>query len=363
MDFIEILPNSDGFDVILVIIDRASKQAIFISTHSTITSEQLASLFILHVFSKHGVPSHVTSDRGSEFVSQFFRSLGKALDMELHYTSGYHPEANGQMERANQTLEQYLRIYCSYQQDNWSELLPLAEFAYNNALNASTGISPFFANKGYHPNLSIHPEYDLASERAQHFVVNLDKLHIFLREQITDAQKRYKITADRLRIPPPEFPIGSDVFVSAKFIRSTRPTPKLSEKYLGPFKIIAKPSSLSYTIKLPDYLRGIHPVFHVSQLEPSVPNQIPNRTVEPPPPIEVDGEEHYVISEILDSKIDCRRKRCPLLYYIRWEGYEGTDGEFAWVLADEVAADEFVTNFHAKYPHKPGPLNEILNST
>ena len=92
MDFIEQLPSSNGFTAILVVVDRFSKQSIFIPTVDTITSVQLAELFVLHVFSKHGVPSHVTSDRGSEFVSHFFRSLGKALDMELHFTSGYHPE-------------------------------------------------------------------------------------------------------------------------------------------------------------------------------------------------------------------------------------------------------------------------------
>jgi Integrase core domain. len=97
MDFIEQLPNSEGFTAILVVVDRLTKQAIFIPTHDTITSAQLAQLFVLHVFSKHGVPSHVTSDRGSEFVSHFFRSLGKALDMELHFTSGYHPEGDGRL--------------------------------------------------------------------------------------------------------------------------------------------------------------------------------------------------------------------------------------------------------------------------
>jgi hypothetical protein len=158
MDFIEKLPSLSGYDTILVIIDRLSKQAIFIPTHDTITSVQLSRLFVMHVFSKHGVPSHVTSDRGSEFVSHFFRSLGDALDMKLHFTSGYHPEGDGQTERTNQTLEQYLRVYCNYQQDNWSDLLPLAEFAFNNAPSATTGISPFFANKGYHPNLTVHPE-------------------------------------------------------------------------------------------------------------------------------------------------------------------------------------------------------------
>ena len=79
------------------------------------------------------------------------------LDMKLHFTSGYHPEGDRQMERTNQTLEQYIWVYCNYQQDNWDELLPLAEFTYKNAPSATTGIMPFYANKGYHPNLTVHP--------------------------------------------------------------------------------------------------------------------------------------------------------------------------------------------------------------
>ena len=108
MDFIEKLPMSDGSDMILVIVDRLTKQLIFIPTVDTITSPMLAKLFILHVFSKHGIPSHVTSNRGLEFVSVFFRSLGKILDMKLHFTSGYHPKGDGQTKHTNQTLEQYL---------------------------------------------------------------------------------------------------------------------------------------------------------------------------------------------------------------------------------------------------------------
>ena len=114
MDFIEKLPPSSDYTSILVIVDRLFKQGIFIPTHDTITSAQLAELFIIHVFSKHGLPGHVTSDCGSEFVSHFFRSLRRALDMNLHFTSGYHPQGDGQTERVNQTLEQY----CNYQQDN-----------------------------------------------------------------------------------------------------------------------------------------------------------------------------------------------------------------------------------------------------
>ena len=163
MDFIEQLPPSSDFTAILVIVDHFTKQSIFIPTTDTVTSQGLAQLFVLQIFSKHGVPSHITLDRGLEFISHFWRSLGKALDIRLHFTSGYHPEGDGQTEHTNQTLEQYLRIYCNYQQDNWSSLLPLAEFAYNNAPHTTTGISPFFANKGYNPNLAIHLKRNLAS--------------------------------------------------------------------------------------------------------------------------------------------------------------------------------------------------------
>ena len=98
MDLIEQLLKSSGYTAILVVVDRLMKQAIFIPTHDTITSADLTKLFILHVFSKHGVPSHVTSNHGSKFISHFFRSLRKALDMQLHFTSGYHLEGDGQTE-------------------------------------------------------------------------------------------------------------------------------------------------------------------------------------------------------------------------------------------------------------------------
>ena len=221
MDFIEQLPASSSFTAILVVVDRLSKQALFIPTHNTITSPELAQLFLLHVFSKHGVPAHVTSDCGTEFVSHFFRLLGKALDMKLHFTSGYHPKGNGQTERSNQTLEQYLRVYCNYQQDNWSDLLPLVEFAYNNVPSATTRVLPFFANKGYHPNLAVHPERDLSSARARKYAVNLELLHEFLCIEMAAAQKCYQGPADTKRSHLPDFKVGDQVFVKAKYFHST----------------------------------------------------------------------------------------------------------------------------------------------
>jgi hypothetical protein len=220
-------------------VDRLSKQGIFIPTVDEITAPQLAQLFVIHVFSKHRVLSHVTCNCGSEFVSRFFRSLGQALDMKIYFTLGYHPEGDGQTERLNQTLEQYLRIFCNYQQDNWSPLLPLREFTYNNALSASTGTSPFFANKGYHPNITVHPERELALQCAREFVVNLDELHAELHSQLSATQKHYQGLTDRQRTPAPNFKVGEQAFVKAENICTTRPSKKLSEKSLGPFDIIA----------------------------------------------------------------------------------------------------------------------------
>ena len=182
-------------------------------------------------------------------ISHFFCSLGKALDIRLHFTSRYHLEGDGQTEWMNQTLEQYLQIYCNYQQDNWSELLPLAEFSYNNAPNATTGVSPFFANKGYHPNISVHPEWDLTSERAQEYSIDLDSLHQFLQEEMAHTQEQYQGPADARRTLAPDFKVGDCVFIKAKYCRSTRPSKKPSEKNLGPYKIIAQARIVSFCWK------------------------------------------------------------------------------------------------------------------
>src|SRR5260370_3611857 len=144
MDFIEHLLAADSFTAILIVLDHLTKHSLFIPTHDTINSPQLAQLFLTHVFSKHRVPSHITLDQGTEFISHFFHALSKLLQMELHFTSGYHPEGNGQTKCINQVLEQYLRAYTNYQQDDCATLLLLVEFAYNNAPTSTTAALPFF---------------------------------------------------------------------------------------------------------------------------------------------------------------------------------------------------------------------------
>ena len=151
MDFIKGLPLSNGFDTILVIVCHLSKMGLFIPTVRDIDAKDLAMIFLVHVFSKHGTLTDIISDRGKHFISQFWRSLCQLLDIKANLFTAYHPETNGQTERVNQILEQYLCIFVNYQQDDWEHLLPLAEFAYNNTQHLATSVTPFFANKGFHP--------------------------------------------------------------------------------------------------------------------------------------------------------------------------------------------------------------------
>ncbi len=195
--------------------------------------------------------------------------------MRLHFTSGYHLEGDGQTECANQVLEQYLWGYTNYQQDDWVTLLPMAEFAYNNATNATTGVSPFFANKGYHLEITSDLQAETSLAEAQTFVANLERIQAELKENITQAQERYQKNADKHRAEAPELNIGDQAYVKAKFFRTRRPSKKLLEKNLGPYDVIGKPGTHSITLRLPHQFRSIHLVFHMSQLEPAQPNPFP----------------------------------------------------------------------------------------
>ena len=149
------------------------------------------------------------------------------------------------------------------------------------------------------------------------------------------------------------------VFIKAAHFHTTWPLKKLSEKNLGPYEIIAQVRKASFTLWLPNHLHTVHPIFHISQLEPATPNTILNRVQSLPLPIKVDEDIEYEILEILDSKLDKQRK-CQLLYLIQWTGYEGTDQETGWLPTTELKhAIELIQDFHKSYPNKPGPLNSL----
>jgi len=230
------------------------------------------------------------------------------------------------------------------------------EFAYNNAPSATTSVSPFFANKGYHPNIIVHPKCDIASSRARDFAIDLDELQSTLKTEISMAQQCYQKSADVQCSPAPDFKVGDKVFVKAQFFQTTQPSKKLSKKYLRPYEIIAQPGTLLFTLCLLESMCSVHPVFNISMLEPATSNTFSERIQPAPAPVIIDREPKYEISRIVDSKID-HRWACKLLYKVIWLEYEDTGDKSKWIPASKLShVADLVSDFHIAYPAKPGPL-------
>ncbi|MBW0581117.1 hypothetical protein O181_120832 [Austropuccinia psidii MF-1] len=214
MEFITQLPLSNNFYSIIVVVDRFSKMAIFLPAYGTITALDIAQLFISHVFSKHGLPQ---------------------LNISRDLSTAFHPETDGQTERVNQILEQYLWINSSF--------------------------------------YSIHISQYSPSGKLSSKLQSVQKVS---KEKTESAIRRLKKSADRNRAIPPNFQPGDKVWLALKNIKTTRPTKKLSERWLGPFEVLKKIGKHSYHLKLPQQWKSVHPVFHVSLLEQVKQSTIPN---------------------------------------------------------------------------------------
>ena len=354
MDFIVKLPKSQGFDSIFVVVDRLSKMAHFIPCNESISAKELAILFINNIFRLHGLPSSIISDRGVLFTSKFWKHLLKNLQIQANMSTAFRPETDGQTEKTNSTLEQYLRMYCNYQQNDWSQLLPTAEFSYNNHCQSSTKCSPFFANYGYHPKANIKIKKEGSSEcvpASEEFLNKLKDIQEENKINISRAQKSQAMYYNQRKRQIRELRIGDQVYIDTKNITTTRPMKKLDHKRIGPFKIIKKLSSHAYKLELPTSMK-IHPTFHISKLTPRSViglEDIDNRVLPQPPPIIVDSNEEYEVDQILDSRIF----RNKLQYKIKWKGYEDPS-EDTWEAKENLKNAILLTNqFHQEYPNKP----------
>ncbi|MBW0475506.1 hypothetical protein O181_015221 [Austropuccinia psidii MF-1] len=312
MDSIAQLPLSNSLDSILVIVDRFPKMEVFIPTISLITSLDLAHLFIKNIFSKHGLPLSAVSDRGSLFVSSFWTNLCQKPNILRDMSTSYHPETDGQTERVNQILEQYLWIR-----------------------------DPQF--------YSAHITQNTPSGKLS---TKIQSLQQAVKRELEVAINRFKRYANESRASPPVFNPGDMVWLSSNNIKSTRPTKKLSERWLGPFTILKKISTHAYHLKLPSQLKSIHLVFHISLLEPVKTSTIPNRHQEPPTSIIIEEEEEWEFSQIMDSKL----KRRKLWYLVEWKGFSQDPERSTWEPAKNLKnCPELVKDFHSLYPDKPGP--------
>ncbi len=163
MDFVTGLPISadwkgDSYKSILVIVDRLTKMVHYEPVKVMIDVPGLTEIDV--VVRHHGVPESIITDRGSVFTSKFWSSLCYFLDIKKKLSTAFHPQTNGQTERQNSTMKAYLRAFVNWEQDDWARLLPIAEFAYNNAKNASISQTPFELNCGYHPRVSFEENVD-----------------------------------------------------------------------------------------------------------------------------------------------------------------------------------------------------------
>ena len=347
MDFIVDLPLSSGFDSIWVVVDRLTKYAHFVPTVKTLTAEQLATLFLDHIFKHHGLPHDIVSDRGSVFTSKFWKRFTSLCKIHSNLSTAFHPQTDGQTERVNAILEQYLRIYSNYQQNDWSDLLPLAQFSYNNAVHTSTNTSPFFANFGYHPTLELNNLTTVLVPSAENRIQLLQQTHQFLKQNIAKANADMALHHDRRILQSPSFKVNDLVWLIHHQVKTSRPCAKLDNKRLGPFKIIQEISKIAFKLELPLSMK-IHPVFHISHLEPHIHNDIPNRIQPPPPPIIVNQEQEWEVEEILDSKKFHR----TIKYLIKWKGYSTADN--SWEPINNLSScKNMVDNFHLKNPSKP----------
>jgi hypothetical protein len=353
VDFIVELPESNGYDTIMNVVDSVGKRAHFVATNTTITAEGSARLYVREVWKHHGTPRTVLSDRGPQFVADFTRELYRLLGIKLALSTAYHPQTDGQTERLNQELEQYLRLFVNERQDNWDDLLPFAEFEYNNHVHSSTQQTPFMVDTGRHPRMGFEPQQPRSKITAvSEFADRMAKGLSEARAALTKSKDEYAMYYNRRREPAPDLKPGDRVWLDASDIRTTRPSSKLSHRRLGPYEIESKVGHGAYRLKLPFSLGRLHPVFPIVKLTVAIPDPIPGRKPVPPPdPILIKGVQEYEVEEVLDSRMRWNR----LEYFVKWKGYDASHN--CWEVFRDVHAPVLVAQFHRDHPAAPRRIN------
>ena len=335
MDFIVDLPvcirRSRQHRHLMVVVDRLSKE---------FRTEPLTSLEVEEVFDamnrrifSQGLPCSIVSDRGSQFISHLWKRICQRRRIKIKLSSAQHPETDGQTEIYNKQVKNYLRHYVDYLQDDWVDYLPDAELAGNSANHSAIGMSPFFANHGYHPRTGFEPPGTYEGrgkaevEYADKIVARTEAIQEHLREHIVWAQSEYQEQADKNRQP---HKVGDLVYVDARHFAGERPSKSLGSKNMGPWKITRVIHDKTYEVELPEDLKraNVTPIFHPWKLHLAPTSPYPGQHPDPQPPIILtnDGEDEHKEWEVLDI-VDCREtKRYGVQYKLgSWEtGMNGT---------------------------------------
>lgn len=200
LDFVEGLPRFNDKNSILVVIDRFTKVGHFLPVAHPFSATNIAQLFLDNIYKLHGIPKSITSDRDKIFTSQFWRALFQLAGTKLQLSTSYHPQTDGQTERLNRCVEQYIRGMVSHRPKQWCHWLSLAEWWYNTTYNSAIKMSPFEALYGIQPRqLCIPASHRTSVDTVQDFQLRREAMNILLQEAIKSAQNRYKQYADAKR--------------------------------------------------------------------------------------------------------------------------------------------------------------------
>jgi transposase InsO family protein len=359
MDFITQLPKTKGnFDAITVFVDRLTKRAHFAPSRTTDKAPDVARLFLREIFRQHGLPHSIVSDRDSKFTSKFWKALSDMLKIELKMSSPYHPETDGQTERTNRTLEDLLRHYTSYHQNDWDDLLSVVEFAYNDSVSSSTKITPFYADIGRNPtsfNFTTTPPTNVAA--VEELSNQLKAIQEDIKNSLAHAQQQQAEFANRKRRHL-EFQVGDNVLVNLNLINpdvyKNSPSKKLLPRFGGPYKILERVGTVAYKLEFPESIRS-HSVLHVSGLKAYHTTSVDKV---PPPPIIVEDGEEYEVEEILDSRLIRRQRQ----YLVKWKGYDMYDS--TWEPEENLEnAREILNEYLLKHEQEKKSIDVHDSST
>jgi transposase InsO family protein len=343
-DFTTDLPLSKGFDSILVVVDQFSKEVEFIPCNKTTTTLDTARLYLHNIWKNHGLPSSIVSDRGPQFASQVMRDLCKRLGIQPKLSTAFHPQTDGQTERMNRDLQQYLRLFTAEKQDEWVDWLPLAQFSYNTKKQASTQKSPFEVTRSYVPRMGFEQRITKAPA-AEKFTSIMQNTLAQTKANLEKAQDRMKAQADKHRSIAPKYQIGDKVWLSTDNLKVTCASKKLTERWLGPYDITKTVGDNAVKLHLPKTM-CIHPVVNISRVRPYK-EPLEGQTSIRPGPVKVteDREIEYEVDHI----VNVRKKGQHMEYLVHWKGY--TEEDRTWEPKGNLGNAKIALDlFHERNP-------------
>lgn len=342
MDFVVKLPELRGLDSILVVVDRLSKYAHFIPCHSTIDAKDAANLFIVHIWKLHGVPNSIVSDRDPKFMSTFWQSFMRRLGIRLCPTTANHPEADGQTERTNRTMMQFLRLYASDNPQCWLDFLPCAEFAYNTTVHCSIGCTP--ASLVYTDSPMRDPQLESAVEAQQPF----EAVERFV-EKLGDARRCMKKAQEQQALYYNKkrqhiiFETGDLVLVAREALKGSaegEDPKKLSPKWHGPYRILSRINAAAYVVDLPKIWKN-HRTINVGFLQKfradaEFARTLPKKKRQAAPTKRFEGLE-----EVRQVREKTQRNRKIREFEVRWAGEKDTQWISEQKLRQTIDENEF----------------------